>query len=88
MNQIQVGQFITLTNVTVNYGGSDYTTPAILLIGGGRSGATAIAHVSNSVIYGIVLTDSGSGYTYAPTVVIIDPNPKANGAIATANYAD
>ena len=79
-------RFFTLTNVTVNSGGTGYTTPHILLVGGGGSGATAVARVSQGVIIGIILTNPGSGYTSAPTVVIRDPSPRAKGASATINY--
>ena len=76
---------ITLASITVNSGGSHYTTPAILLIGGGGFGATANAHVSNGRIYRIDIINPGSGYMSAPTVVVVDPNPRATGAIATVN---
>ena len=78
--------FFTLTNVTVNSGGSGYTTPHVLLVGGGGTGATAVARVSQGVIIGIILTNPGSGYTSAPTVVIRDPSPRAKRASATINY--
>jgi hypothetical protein len=73
---------VNLTVVIVTNGGSDYTTPAILLEGGGSTGATATAHVSNGVIYAITLTNTGTGYFSAPTVIIRDPSPRANGAAA------
>ena len=65
-------------------GGSGYTTPAIILSGGGGTGATATARVSNGVIFGIVLTNPGTGYTSAPSVSIRDPSPRAKGASAVA----
>ena len=80
-------QPINLIDVTVESGGTGYTTPAIILVGGGGTGAAATARVCNGVIYGIVLTNPGSDYTSAPTVIIIDPNPRAKGAAATVNYA-
>jgi C1A family cysteine protease len=78
---------LTLTDVTMISAGTHYTTPAILLVGGGGTGATATAHVSNGVIYSIVITNPGSGYTSPPAVIIIDPNPRAQGATAIVNYA-
>ncbi len=42
-------------------GGSGYTTPAVVLTGGGGTGATATARVSNGVILGLVLTNAGTG---------------------------
>ena len=65
-------------------GGSGYTTPAVIISGGGGTGATATARVSNGVIFAIVLTNPGSGYTSPPTVIIRDPSPRAQGASATA----
>jgi len=73
-----------ITGVTVQSGGSGYTTPAILFVGGGGTGATATARVSQGVIYGIVITNAGTGYTSAPAVVIRDPDPRATSAAATA----
>jgi len=77
---------ITLTGFTISNGGSGYTTPAILLSGGGGSGATAIARVSNGVIKAIVLTNAGTGFTSAPTITINDPNPRATGVAVAATY--
>ena len=74
----------TITGFTVVSGGSGYTTPAIILTGGGGVGATATARVSNGVILGLVLTNPGSGYSSAPSVIIRDPSPRAIGAVASA----
>ena len=74
-----------IIDIKVVNGGTGYTTPAILLKGGGGTGATATARVSNGVITGIVLTNPGSGYTSAPTIDIRDPNPRAKGATAIVN---
>jgi regulator of sigma D len=73
-----------LSSINLVSGGSDYTTPVVLITGGGGSGATATARVSNGVIIGIVLTNPGSGYSSAPTVIIRDPSPRAKGASAIA----
>jgi subtilase family serine protease len=63
-------------------GGGGYTTPVIILSGGGGTGATATARVSNGVIFGVMLTSQGTGYTSAPSVSIRDPSPRAKGASA------
>ncbi len=76
----------SITGFNVQSGGSGYTTPAVIITGGGGSGATATARVSNGVIFGIVLTNPGSGYTSSPTVSIRDPSPRAKGAAATQYY--
>jgi subtilase family serine protease len=78
---------LTLLSFVVQNGGSGYTTPAVLLIGGGGSGAAATARVSNGVILGIVLTNTGVGYISAPSVVFRDPSPRAKGADAIAVLA-
>ncbi len=75
---------VALTGFTVQNGGSGYTTPHVVISGGGGSGATATARVSNGVILGLVLTNPGVGYTSAPTVTLRDPSPRAKGAMAVA----
>ena len=72
---------ITLTGATLSSGGSGYTTPHVVLVGGGGTGATATARVSQGVIFGITLTNSGSGYTSPPTITFRDPSPRAKGAV-------
>lgn len=58
--------------VTITDGGGGYTiAPLIRFFGGGGSGATATATVTNGVITGINVTAGGSGYTTAPTVDIM-----------------
>ena len=60
--------------LTVIDGGYGYTnTPVIEIIGGGGSGARALAQMTDGVVTGILLTDAGSGYTNAPLVVIAPP---------------
>jgi hypothetical protein len=75
---------VSFSNFVIQNGGSGYTTPVVLLTGGGGSGAMATARVSNGVIFRVVLTNPGSGYTSAPTIVFRDPSPKAHGAMAIA----
>ncbi len=84
---VRMKSTLVITGFTLVSGGSGYTTPAIILSGGGGTGATATARVSNGVIIAIVLTNPGNGYTSAPTVTIRDPSPRAKGAIATAILA-
>ena len=47
----------------------------------------SVARVSQGVIFGVVLTNPGSGYTSSPTITFRDPSPRAKGAVATINYA-
>jgi subtilase family serine protease len=74
---------LAITGFNIISGGSGYTTPHVVLTGGGGTGASATARVSQGVIIGLVLTNPGSGYTSAPTVILKDPSPRAKGASAT-----
>ena len=52
--------------------GTGYSSvPQIVFVGGGGSGATAQAYISNGKISKILLTNPGSGYTSAPTVSVV-----------------
>jgi subtilase family serine protease len=75
-----------ITGFNLVNGGSGYTTPAVVLTGGGGIGATATARVSQGRVIALVLTNAGAGYTSAPTVNIRDPSPRAKGALATAIF--
>lgn len=73
-----------VVSVTVTNGGSGYTnTPTLKIIGGGGSGAAAVAVVSNGVVIAINLTDAGYGYTNMP-LVVIDPPFIPNPVLAIA----
>ena len=74
----------TVHQVAVGDGGTGYSiAPGVSFIGGGGSGAAAIATVSGGVITAITVTNPGSGYTSLPTVVIT-PNGSGSGATAAA----
>lgn len=77
---------ITLNGFSVTNGGSGYTTPHVVLTGGGGTGAAATARVSQGVVLALTLTNPGTGYTSAPTVTLKDPSPRAKGAVATATF--
>jgi hypothetical protein len=63
-----------VVGATVTSGGSGYvTSPAITIVGGGGTNATAISHISGGVVTSITITDAGIGYTNAPTVRIAPP---------------
>jgi hypothetical protein len=63
-----------VVGATITYGGCDYASaPAVLIQGGGGTGATAIALVSNGVVVNIMITDAGIGYTNIPKVFIASP---------------
>ena len=71
------GTGITLTGFSLQNGGKGYTTPTVILTGGGGTGATATARVSGGVIFALTLTNPGTGYTSAPTVTLRDPQSKS-----------
>ena len=77
---------VTLNGFSVTSGGSGYTTPHVVLTGGGGTGATATARVSQGVVIALTLTNPGTGYTSAPAVTLKDPSPRAKGAVATATF--
>ena len=63
-----------VVSATVNGGGFGYTnTPAVRFLGGGGSGALAVAVVSNYVVVAVDIVNPGSGYTNPPLVVIAPP---------------
>ncbi len=72
-----------ITFVRVTAGGSGYTN-ATVAIGGGGSGATASAVISNGVIIGIVVVSPGSNYGVAGASVPVTITGSGTGATATA----
>lgn len=61
-------------NVTITNGGSGYTSaPTITFIGGGGTGATAVATIAATAVSDIIITNRGTGYTSAPTISISAP---------------
>ncbi len=81
------GSTNVISGFSVATGGSGYTTPVVQIAGGGGTGASAVARVSNGVIIGVTMVSAGTGYTSAPTVTFNDPSPRASGATATAVMA-
>lgn len=64
--------FVVGANMTDN--GYGYTnTPAVRIIGGGGSGAQALAVVSNGMVVAVNVLAAGSGYTNVPIIVIEPP---------------
>ncbi|QBQ74973.1 structural protein [Cyanophage S-RIM4] len=58
-----------LANITVTDPGSGYSqAPAVIITGGGGSGATAEATIKNGRLDQIIVKDPGSGYSSTPTV--------------------
>jgi hypothetical protein len=64
-----------VTSVTINAGGSGYTTaPVIQFVGGTGNGATATCTVSGGAINSVTVTAGGSNYTVAPYIVLTSSN--------------
>lgn len=78
-DQVNVSPFSasTVSKVNVTESGSNYNPenpPTVEFSGGGGSGASGVANVNNDGTIGsITVTNSGSGYTSAPTVDIDAP---------------
>jgi len=63
-----------LAGITIAESGCGYTNaPLVLIQGGGGTGATATAVISNGRITAIRITNAGSGYETAPQIVIASP---------------
>jgi len=69
--------------VEINDGGADYEAPVVSFsapdVEGGVQ-ATGIAVVEDGVITGITITESGSGYSQAPTITVVDTAEESDGA--------
>ena len=63
-----------VVGATVTSGGSGYvTSPAVSIIGGHGTNATAVASIAGGVVTSIGIINPGSGYTNTPTVEIAPP---------------
>ena len=63
-----------VVGATITDGGCGYTNaPLVLIQGGGGSGATATAVISDGHVVGINITNPGSGYTNTVKIVIASP---------------
>jgi len=65
----------TVGYVNMINGGHDYTQPPTVTFGGNGSGATGHAIIEDGVVNTTFVSNSGSGYTYLPSVVISGGNP-------------
>ncbi len=75
-----------VSSITLTAGGTGYNNiPTISITGGGGTGATATAAVSNGIITAITVTNIGTGFTSNPTVTITPhaSDTSATGAAAT-----
>ncbi len=76
---------LTISSITVTAGGSGYTSvPTVLFSGGGGSGATATAVVTQGIVTGITLTNAGANYSTLPAVTLSGGGGSGATAEATA----
>jgi hypothetical protein len=52
-------------------GGTNYITPAIIVLGGAESGASATLTLASGAITGYNTTSVGAGYSTAPTCTVV-----------------
>jgi hypothetical protein len=83
---VGVPNFQQLSGIQVLTPGTGYAQPSYVLqiVGGAAGTATSNA---TATISGLTLTNGGSGYTSAPSVVIKDPLNVGSGAAGTATLA-
>lgn len=81
------GAFSDADYTITAYGGTGtgYTNPTVSIVGGGGTGATAVAHVTNGMITSFTVTAPGETYTSNPVVAINDPTGSGASAIAAYN---
>ncbi len=73
-----------ITSIPVTSGGDGYlVAPTVTIIGGGGSGATAVANIANGAVISITITAGGTGYTSAPTVTLSALPVGATAGVAT-----
>ena len=77
---------VQVESLTLTNGGSGYTSPPDVFIGGGGGvGATATATIKDGCVDKITLVSRGEDFTNAPTVVLY--NGGGSGATATASIS-
>ena len=66
-----------ITGVTITNKGSNYSEPKVLIVDGDGQDATFKIIVRNGEIFSIVVDNPGRGYTYTPTIKIIESDLEA-----------
>lgn len=75
MGQIVIKPYNQVRSISVSDGGKGYVNaPMVKITGGGGSGATAAAAVTNGVVTSIEVSNGGKGYTSTPTITIAAPD--------------
>jgi hypothetical protein len=83
MSIIATRQSGSVVTVSVLTGGSGYASPpTVAVIGGGGTGAAAVAHMAGTAVESVVLTAGGTGYTGSPQIQF--SGGSGSGAAATA----
>lgn len=60
-----------ITAINIANGGTSYTNPpAVVITGGGGTGAKATAYIKNGAVYRINVINGGSGYISSPTITL------------------
>ena len=73
-----------ISEVTVDSGGTGYTSsPLVSIVGGGGSGASATAIITKGVVSRILINEGGTGYTSQPSITIVGGG--GTGATGTAS---
>ncbi len=63
-----------VVHATITAGGSGYvSSPAVNIVGGGGTNATAVSQISGGVVTNILITSPGTGYTGTPILKIGQP---------------
>jgi formylglycine-generating enzyme required for sulfatase activity len=71
-----------VSSIAVQDGGEGYQSPpAVVIVGGGGTGATAVAILNGSAVGTIVVTTAGQDYASAPSVVIEAPPATIDAAV-------
>jgi hypothetical protein len=86
-----IGAGFGIDTIDIDSPGTTYTTATVVIplpdVDGGVQ-ATATATVVAGIITNITVTESGSGYLYAPVISIVDPTSSGSGAAASATLLE
>ena len=77
-----------IPSITVNSGGTNYTTATtqVVLVGGGGSYATATATASSGAITSVTVTNSGSAYSSTPNIIFTSGVTNTTSIVAGGSY--
>ena len=86
-----IGAGFGIDTIDIDSSGSTYTLATVVIpppnVDGGVQ-ATATATVTAGILTNIVVTESGSGYLYAPSISIVDPTSSGSGASVSATLLE